>query len=521
MTYQEFLESKVVVAEDRGAELEKVNPKLKPHQRDICRWAVRGGRRAIFADFGLGKTNMQIQVVSSLAAHHGGSGLIVCPLGVKAEFVNDGRRFFNQDWRYVRTDLELSELEFEGHKLFLTNYERVRDGDINPNRFEVVSLDEASILRSFGSKTYQTFLPLFDRVPFKFVATATPSPNRFKELIHYAGFLGVMDTGQALTRFFKRNPKQAGDLTLHPHKEGEFRQWLSTWAMFLTKPSDLGYSDDGYILPPMKITKHRLPVDHSTAGFDSWGQGKLLRDAAVSLREAAREKRDSLEARILRAKQIIAQGQPDQHWIIWHDLEDERRAIQKAFPEAVAVWGSQDIEEREQAIADFSQGKIRILATKPILSGSGCNLQRFCHSAIYLGIGFKFNDFIQSCHRIHRFLQDQQVEVHLIYMESEDAVLEVLMRKWKQHEELRGKMSELIRENGLTVGRQSESMRRSIGITRQEMKAERFTLANNDNVLEMEKFQQNSVDLVVSSWPFFESLRVHSFLQRFRPQHRR
>lgn len=506
MKYEDFLRSKVVVAPDRGAAMlaDELAGCLKPHQRDIAAWAIRGGNRAVFASFGLGKTNIQVQILKAILEKFGGSGLIVCPLGVKGEFVRDARNFFGIEFVYVRTDEEYAAMFAAGHRFFLTNYERVRDGQLNPNRFCVVSLDEASVLRSFGSKTYQTFLGLFDEVRFKYVCTATPSPNRFKELIHYAGFLGVMDTGQALTRFFKRDSTQAGNLTIHPHKEREFWLWVSSWATFLTKPSDLGYDDTGYELPPLRLLQHRLAVDHGTAGFDSWGQGKLLRDAAISLRDGAREKRDSLEDRIAKAKEIIDAGEPDQHWIIWHDLEDERRAIEQAFDgyDIKTVYGTQDLDDREKAIADFSEGRYRILATKPVIAGSGCNFQRHCCSAIYLGVGYKFNDFIQSLHRLYRFLQVHPVDIHVIYTESEDAIYNTLMAKWEQHKHLVSQMTDIIREYGLNNAKLGSEMQRSIGVQRREVKGQLFTAVNNDNVLEAEQMADSSVDLIVTSWPF-------------------
>ncbi len=545
--YLGFLASKAVEAQDRGAVvlLESLNPCLFPHQADIALWGIRGGARAVFAAFGTGKTLIQIQIIHSILGLHGGSGLIVCPLGVKAEFVKDALRFFGLHLAYVRTDAEYLEMSGAGQRHFITNYERVRDGALDPNAFQVVSLDEASVLRSYGSKTYQTFLALFDRVPFKYVCTATPSPNRFKELIHYAGFLGVMDTRQALTRFFKRDSSSAGNLQLHPHKEREFWLWVSSWATFLNKPSDLGYSDEGYDLPPLELHQHRLPVDHATAGYDSWGQGRLIRNAAVGVTHASREKRDSLTARIERAKAIVDAGPADQHWVIWHDLEDERRAIEVAFADPKyglrTVYGTQDLEDREQDIAEFSDGRYRILATKPIIAGSGCNFQRHCHSAIYLGIGFKFNDWIQSVHRLQRFLQAFPVDIHVIYTESEDTVFHSLMGKWKQHKELVETMTGIIKEYGLNNAGRVEEMRRSIGIERQVERGAGWISANNDNVMELSglecvdpeglrRFQaieraaalngdkllpdpalfrqgahrvaDNSVDLVVTSWPF-------------------
>jgi SNF2 family DNA or RNA helicase len=240
--YERFLESKAVSAPERGfAGHLNLNPDLKPHARDIAAWMIRGGNRACFASFGLHKTSIQLQICESLLdAHPDGAALIVCPLGVRREFMKEQiARGFPRKPLYVRTNAEYQEARAAGQQLFLTNYERIRDGNLDPNLFTVCTLDEAAVLRSFGSKTYQTFLPLFNRVPFKFVATATPSPNRYKELIHYAGFLGIMDTGQALTRFFKRDSAHAGNLTIHPHKEREFWLWVSTWATFITKPSDL------------------------------------------------------------------------------------------------------------------------------------------------------------------------------------------------------------------------------------------------------------------------------------------
>jgi DNA modification methylase len=368
--------------------------------------------------------------------------------------------------------------------------------------YSVTGLLVHNCLRSFGSKTYQTFLPLFDRVPYKFVATATPSPNRLKELIHYAGFLGIMDTGQALTRFFKRDSTKAGNLTLHEHKAREFWLWVSTWAVFIQKPSDLGYSDDGYILPPLDIHRHRLPVDHSAAGFDSWGQGKLIRNAAASLSDAAREKRDSLHARVQRAKEIIEDAGPDRHWIIWHELEDERRAIEEAIPGVECISGSQDLDKREAIVERFQDGRLRLFGTKPSLSGYGSNFQRHCYSNIFLSLDHKFADFIQSIYRTQRFGQERRVEAHLIYTEAEDPIYDELMRKWHQHDELQGTMAGIIRDCGLSQKTAIGQMRRAIGIERREVKSEHFTAVNNDCVLETRQMADSQVDLIITSIPF-------------------
>lgn len=283
MNYTEFLQSKIDIAPESGyiEAPENLNPILLPHQRDAVLWALRGGRRALFESFGLGKTVQELEWCRLTARHTGGHTLIIMPLGVKQEFQRDAKELLGMgEIPYVRTQAEAGAACREGHRILLTNYERVRDGDINPKFFSGVALDEASVLRDFGSKTYQTFLQKFKGIPYKLVATATPSPNRYKELVHYAGFLEIMDTGQALTRFFQRDSTKANHLTLYPHREKDFWLWMSSWALFIQKPSDLGYSDAGYDLPELIVNWHCLPVDNATAGEDKNGQIKMIRDAA-------------------------------------------------------------------------------------------------------------------------------------------------------------------------------------------------------------------------------------------------
>lgn len=501
MDYIDFLKTKIEIAKETGFEvsLDEIHPTLKPHQKDSVRWAVKGGRRALFEAFGLGKTLMQLEWTRIVVRRTSGVGLIVVPLGVKQEFERDAVNIIGMEKpQYVRT---MAEVRAATGKILLTNYERVRDGDIDPTYFTAVSLDEASVLRGFGSKTYQTFLPKFKGVPYKLVCTATPSPNRYKELIHYAGYLEVMDTGQALTRFFQRDSTKANNLTLYPHKEDEFWLWVSTWALFVTKPSDLGYDDTGYDLPPLDVRYHEIPVDHTGAGEERDGQLLLFREAAAGLKDAAREKRESIDARVAKAKEII-ESDPDAHFILWHDLEAERHALKKAIPEVVDIYGSQDLETREQRVIDFSNGKIRLFATKKELSGSGCNFQRHCHRAIFVGIDYQFNDFIQAIHRIYRFLQTEQVIIDIIYMESEKEILSTLLQKWRQHDYLVGKMTEIIKKYGLSGTSVIDKLARSIGVERVKLQGEKWTAVNNDCVLETSQMPENSIDLIHTSIPF-------------------
>ncbi|MDR2584750.1 MAG: DNA methylase N-4 [Prevotellaceae bacterium] len=507
--YIDFLKRKMSIAPSSGLNIEiplirfNDGSYLKPHQRDAINWAINGGRRALFESFGLGKTIQQLIICKEILNAEGGKALIVCPLGVRQEFYKDAKNKLGLQIHYVRNMQEINQLQEKS--ICITNYERVRDGDIEPKTFTVTSLDEASVLRSYGSKTYQTFLEKFRGVKYKYVCTATPSPNKYKELIHYAGYLEIMDTGQCLTRYFKRDSTKANNLTLHPHKQKEFWLWMSTWALFITKPSDLDYADDGYVLPKMKIEYHCVSVDHTTAPIEKDGQVKMFRNAALGLRDAAKEKRDSLPYRIEKMREII-NSDLDSSYIIWHDLESERNEIMRSLPKReyniAEVYGSQDMDIRERNIIDFSEGKIQYLATKPQISGQGCNFQYHCHKAIFLGIGYEFNDFIQAIHRIHRFQQEYAVEIHIIYAESESEILKALEKKWQQHNYLVEQMTRIIQDNGLSITNVEQKLMRTLGINRIEEKGKHYHIIQNDCVLETQKMQDDSIDLIVTSIPF-------------------
>ena len=502
MEYLEFLKSKIEIAKDSGFALdpEKINKALKPHQRDAVLWALKGGRRALFESFGLGKTAQELEFCHQAAEHMKGRALIVLPLGVKQEFTRDAVKLLGYEKpEYCRTMAEVMEAKSQ---IIVTNYERVRDGDIRPDYFCATSLDEASVLRSFGSKTYQTFLDKFKNVPYKLVATATPSPNRYKELIHYAGYLEVMDTGQALTRFFQRDSTKANNLTLYPNMEDEFWLWVSSWALFITKPSDLNpeYSDEGYALPPLKVNWHELPIKYGDS-IEKDGQMKLFNEAAAGLKEAAQVKRESIPQRVRKMKEII-DASPDDHFVLWHDLEKEREAIKKEIPQVVDIYGSQDYDLREKRVIDFSEGNTRLFATKKSLSGSGCNFQRHCHREIFLGIDYEFNDFIQAIHRCYRFLQEKPVVIDIIYMENEREIKEVLLEKWKNHNHMVEKMTDIVKKYGLSSAGIEKRLERKMGVKTVRVEGKKYTAVHDDCVEETRRMEDNSVDLIHTSIPF-------------------
>jgi DNA modification methylase len=547
--YAEFLERKVRFSYAYGhdVDLDDVNANLVPHQRDLVRWAVAGGRRAIFASFGLGKSVMQLETLRlTLEAHVTAAqvrdrhdrtaatarALIVCPLGVKQEFQADAEQVLEiEPPRFVRRSEEV-----DGPGIYITNYESVRDGKLDVNLFTAVSLDEASVLRSFGSKTYQTFLDLFDQVPYRFVATATPSPNRYKELIHYAGFLGIMDTGQSLTRFFQRDSTQANNLTLYPHKEREFWLWLNTWAAFVQSPADLGHDATGYDLPPLVTHWHEVPVDHALAETERDGQGVLYRGGLLDLRQAAAEKRRTLADRVAVALDLVAEHVDDGQVIIWCDLNDEQAALERGLADLgitySSVHGSLDLDEAEARLAAWKRGETHALIGKPVMLGQGMNLQQ-SRRCVFVGIDQKFNKFIQAIHRTQRFGQTRECHAHFVYAESETEIRADLLAKWDRHRELVGTMTDVIRAHGLNATSVTDALVRSMGVERVEVRsssgapssrsessgteagmetsgrpgaivpdAPLWTAVHNDTVDETSRMATDSVDLIVTSIPF-------------------
>ena len=534
--YDDFLREKVAFDRSFGFEVkdEWLSPIMrpghehyKPHQADIVKWAVNGGRRAIFARYGLGKSVMQLEILRLIVEHGqalGGDrdafgqevrrGLIVAPLGVRFDIIADGRNLLDTEVRFIRSTAEVDP-EWSG--LYDTNYESVRDGKLDVNLFVAVSLDEAAVLRSFGSETYQRFLPIFANVPFRFVATATPAPNRHKELIHYAGFLGIMDTGQALTRFFKRDSSKAGNLKIHPHKKREFMLWLNTWACFIQRPSDLGYSDEGYALPPLEVLWEEVEVDLQSDQVEKNGQGVLVRAGAKSAVESSREKRHTLDARITRALDIvsehaaIAQASPSRDLtgnqiILWCDLNDEQdeleRRLQSRGLSYSSIRGAQSDEEVEEELRKWLVGETYALIGKPMMLGRGLNLQQ-CSEAVFVGVTHKYEQTVQAIHRIHRFGQKNACRVHLLYGESETDVRDNLLSKWQEDDALTDTMSEVLREFGLNATAVSSELARAMGMEREVFHGQDWQIALNDSVVEWrDHVEPESVGLIVTSIPF-------------------
>ena len=499
--YKDFLNGKIKIAEKTGFEIDisEVDPYLKPHQKEVVVWNVSGGCRADFLSFGLGKTIINLETAKQvLKKNPGKKALIVCPLGVKQEFYRDGKKIGIDHIEYLTNSSKVT----DGQNYYITNYERIRKGDIDPNKFIYIGMDEASILRGLDTQTTDMIMSEFKSIPFRFVYTATPSPNRYLELTHYADYLGIMDRGQILTRFFQRDSTTAGNLTLFERREKEFWMWMSSWACFITKPSDLGYSDEGYNLPPLKINRHMVSFDRGVIKDRRDSQIKMYADSSKSLEAAAKEKRESLDVRVQKMQSILNKSKDD-HFIIWHDLESERQAIQKSIGEKCkSVYGKQDYDQREKIIIDFSDGKIQYLSTKPSIAGSGCNFQYHCHRAIVMGINYKFNDFIQAIHRIYRFLQDKKCVIDIIFTDAEEAIMKELERKWRDHLKLQSEMTAIIRKFGLNSDLYRSDLSRDFFTDSKKYEGKKFIAINDDNIKAIKTFDDNSLGLICTSIPF-------------------
>lgn len=500
--YIEFLENKIVVAEDYGFEPIEPIGKLLPHAVPITKWCIEGGRRAIFASFGLTKTAMQIELAYQVIHKTKKPFLIVMPLGVVGEFKRDNQLYFDSKLKmdYI-TDSD--NIESYEPQIYLTNYERIRKGDIDASKFGGVSFDEASILRNLKTETTNYVLSHFKKVPYRFVATATPTPNDFIEILNYADYLGVIDRGHALTRFFQRDSTKAGSLTLYENKKEEFWKWVSTWAVFINKPSDLGFDDTGYDLPKMHL--HEIEVYNPEDGpvVNKKGDLVLFKDLTKSLPEVSREKAESIKLRVEKAFEIVSEN-PKNNWILWHHREAERVEIEKKFKgyDLKSVYGSQPNQLKEDLLIDFSEGKYQILSSKPQIAGSGCNLQHHCHNMIFVGIDYKFNDFIQAIHRVFRFRQTKEVNVYVIFTQNEHEVLKTLKEKWQKHIELQTEMINIVREYGLNSDKIKADMKRQIFSKRRSAQVGGAKVYNEDTVIIHQEMEDNSTDMILTSIPF-------------------
>lgn len=509
MEYLEFLEGKIKVAERHGISVDPalMHNALRPDQKDISMWALGLGAALVALDAGCGKTRIGIEVMRQLVEHFGGKCLIVTELGAADTFtdpdpeVGEGAAM-GIKLQYVTNQAEAMDSECS---IVVTNYERIRMGEFDFSKFTGVWLDEGNYVKNMASDTTDAIKQQLAKVKYKYIATATPSPNETLELVNYAHVLGICDRGQILTRFFQRDSTKAGELTLHPHHTDDFWLWVSSWCIAITSPADLGYNYEGFELPKLNLHWMEVKTKPTEAGTEKDGQARMFITSRSGLSEAAKIKRNSIQNRLDKALDIVSQY-PDDHFILWHHLNDEHKALNAAFKGNAGygdMFGSQNWQVREKRIVDFTKGNLKYLATKPEISGVGCNFQKHCNKSIFLGITDSFDEIYQATKRIYRFYQPaSEVDVWLLYTPEEYDIVLNVQRKWNEHNEMRKILRDHILEYGLDHTRQIEEKKRSFKVDRVVYKGENYELINTDAVYEWKQRPDNSIDMFLSSFPF-------------------
>lgn len=412
-SYHDFLAAKRVADVATGvAHVGELPAYLFAHQRDIVRWSLRRGRAAIFAGTGLGKTLMELVWCREVAHYTGKPVLLLAPLAVSHQHEREAGQFGLNARVVTAAGVD--------DETAITNYQKLERFDLD--RFGGIALDESSILKSHDGHYRTRLIQSAAHLPFRLAATATPAPNDFMELGNHAEFLGVMPYFSMLATFFTHDGSETRNWRLKGHAENDFWRWMASWAVMLRKPSDLGYSDEGYDLPP--LTK-RLHVIDTDSHWQSDGQFSLLPVMATTMSERNHARRTSIEGRIAKA---VALTPPDEGFVWWGNLNAETDGVASAIPGAVEVRGSDSDHDKEAKLRDFSEGKIRVLVTKPSLAGFGMNWQH-CHRTGFVGLNDSFEQVYQAIRRFWRFGQKREVLADFVAADTEGAVIANLDRK--------------------------------------------------------------------------------------------
>ena len=411
MEYSEFIRSKEIRVKASGFYPEaEINPVLFDFQRAIVRWALIRGKAAVFADCGLGKTPIQLEWAHHVTGHTGQPVLILAPLAVSKQTVREGNKFgIKVNPCRCADDVKPG--------VNIANYEMLHAFDVPV--FSGVVLDESSILKSYAGKVRTQIIESFTETPYKLACTATPAPNDYMELGNHAQFLNVMTREEMLAMFFINDGGDVGQWRLKGHAQKEFWKWICQWAVMLRKPSDLGYSDEGFALPELCLHEHVIPSANET--------DRLFDVGVKTLEERRRARKSSLSDRVKVAADLAAEH-PDDQWLVWCDLNDESAALSRSIPGSTEVKGADTNEHKETSMLGFAAGSVRVLVSKPSICGFGMNFQG-CHNVIFTGLSDSYEQFYQAVRRCWRFGQKQTVDVHIVISESEGPVLENIKRK--------------------------------------------------------------------------------------------
>ncbi len=437
--YGDFLRGKRIVARPAGFDVSDadIHPRLFPFQRAVVIHALRMGRHALFADTGLGKTAAQLEWARHVSIRTGRPVLILAPLAVGGQTVAEGRKM-DLIVTPCRSQVDVKP------GLNIANYEMLHH--FRPDAFSGVVIDESSILKCYTGKIKQAILAAFAATPYRLACTATPAPNDYLELGNHAQFLGVMESNEMISRWFINDTMEAGNYRLKKHAERDFWEWVCSWATCFAKPSDIGYDDAGYVLPPMNIHEHVVDVDLTIDRAD----GYLFRTPEMSATNLHKEMRLTTDDRAAATARIVATD-PVSPWIIWCNTNYEADAIRAVVPGVTEVRGSDSIAVKESRLADFSEGRARIMLSKSSITGFGLNWQHCCNM-VFVGLSYSYESMYQSIRRSWRFGQRNPVDVHVVMAETEGPVLRTIRRKQADHEAMKAAMVGAMAEFGMVHG---------------------------------------------------------------------
>lgn len=426
--YYKFLEHKKQEIKDSGFRVDEkdMNPILFPFQRYCVSNALRKGRYALFEDCGLGKTIQQLEWATHIVNHTDKPVLIIAPLAVVGQTINEGEKF----------GYEITELEGRPTKgIYVTNYDNIRN--VVAKDYSGVVLDESSILKNFDGETKKMIIDLFSDTPYKLACTATPSPNDVMELCNHAEFLNVMSRSEMLAMYFIHDGGNTSSWRLKGHCEQMFWDFVSEWAVMLCKPSDIGFSDDGYVLPAMNLIETHIETEKRD-------NGKLFNDTSVNATDYNKELRATIDERLNKVAEIV--NASNENWIIWIKQDDEGDMLRKLIPDAVEVRGSESPSAKREKLIGFAKDKYRVLITKLKIAQFGLNYQN-CHNQIYASLDFSFESTYQGIRRSWRFGQEHEVNVYLICTDTMANVRETIVKKQCQFENMQKSMTAATNRN--------------------------------------------------------------------------
>lgn len=485
MTYTELLKTKKIVFDNKGLEIDKkhIHPLLFDFQKDLVKWALKKGRAAIFADTGLGKTFMQLEWARLI----GKNALIVAPLSIAKQTEQEAQKI-DLEINYVRS------MDAVKPGINITNYEMIEH--FEPDAFEAIILDESSILKSLNGKTKKKLIEMFNDTRYKLCCTATPAPNDIAEMANHAEFLGIMSRQEMLSAFFVHDT----EWRLKKHAQEPFYRWLASWGMAVKTPSNLGYSDEGYILPELNIKPAFVKSDYQP-------EEQLFFTGIKGISDRSNIRKSTVDARVDKVAEMV--NSSNEQWIVWCGLNQEANKVHNLIPDSVNVQGSDSSDKKLQELQDFQSGKIRVLITKPKIAGFGMNFQN-SHNMAFVGLNDSWESYYQCIRRSYRFGQKHPVNVHIVLADIEEAIYNNIMNK----EEVAREMTDSLIKNVAEYEKDSISdVAKEWDYKTNTVETNKYKIMLGDSCERLKEIKTDSIGLSVYSPPFL-SLYTYSPTER-------